>query len=374
MLQGLEVILTWQEIIKYREWALVELRIEAKRFMLSGIEVKSNSLSLTDIWVRCVNAEEIKLKNKESEFRTIEDIELSFMEKTSLYEILATDKNKTLISFMDGDFIERGSIAMDLNIEVYSISILLTELISAKNKHKNNEITQHQFQNLCKCSLCVQKKGSVLLASILEQVPLQDDNNSPENMDQMGAKNPVNPDLQKRDQGELFAPHLRDINHNVLLTDQNEASLGNKRTLKPPNKSTEKLMSSDNLSVICFIEILGFMAHTRVMTDGSFLSKSPYKLENFIIFDPTIFPEVNSENECNFVHRSVEMYFLKNSFEPLPDRLGMGEKNLAKSNILSMILFEMILRMGLSDNHMFSDFLEKMNCRHFNTFFETFMK
>ena len=105
------MILTWQEIIKYREWALIELRIEAKRFVMSGIEVKPNNLTFTDIWVKCVDAEQIKMKNiGKNEFVKIEDIELSYKEKTGLYELLATDKNKTLISFMDGETLEKAAI------------------------------------------------------------------------------------------------------------------------------------------------------------------------------------------------------------------------------------------------------------------------
>lgn len=45
----MEKKLSWQEIIKLREWALIELRIEAKRFMMSNSEMKYQSKNLSDI-------------------------------------------------------------------------------------------------------------------------------------------------------------------------------------------------------------------------------------------------------------------------------------------------------------------------------------
>jgi hypothetical protein len=143
----LEKKLSWQDIIKLREWSLIELRIEAKRFMMSTSEIKHQSKNLIDIWAYCVNPEEIKLAaTKEREYKRKDQIELSSAEKSGLYELLAMDKNRTMMSFMDGEFHQEQSIMTEIKLYIESVYVLFAELktdeLRVENQNRVNKFLE----------------------------------------------------------------------------------------------------------------------------------------------------------------------------------------------------------------------------------------
>ena len=122
--------------------------------MMSNSEMKYQSKNLSDIWAYCVNPEEIKIAaSKEREYTTKDQIQLSIAEKTGLYELLAMDNNKTILSFMDGAFDQDDVIVTVVKIYINSVYVLFGELntkeILTENKNRISKFYQlyrDQFQ------------------------------------------------------------------------------------------------------------------------------------------------------------------------------------------------------------------------------------
>lgn len=108
--------------------------------MMSNSEMKYQSKNLSDIWAYCVNPEEIKIAaSKEREYSSKDQIQLSIAEKTGLYELLALDKNKTILSFMDGEFHQDEVITTEILICLNSLYILVGELNTSEMLSENGK-------------------------------------------------------------------------------------------------------------------------------------------------------------------------------------------------------------------------------------------
>ena len=352
-LQGLEMILTWQEIIKYREWALIELRIEAKRFVMSGIEVKPHNLTFTDIWVKCVDAEQIKMKNiGKNEFVKIEDIELSYKEKTGLYELLATDKNKTLISFMDGETLEKDSLKLGVNIEITAVTLILTELIQDDNLNKEREYSMLNYVNNCRCPLCLKAKANGYFDRKKTKVTSFGEQDSEKSEDFEGPERKhsvVKDELLKNGLKE----HLMDIyrEDNVDETKKLEPTIGRQATKKGEQAEEEKEVS-ENLNIVCFIEFLEFEGSVSFKRDDSILTEKPIQLGDLLIYDTSFITEMNSfELRKDFSDDYLDFFYLKYKLKfrelvgHLPNETKKSETaSFAQSRILSFNVFEGSLR------------------------------
>lgn len=89
-----------KDLIKYREWAFTEIRLEAKRYFNSSKDGSEKGVKpLIELWSKTVNNEnafkDVK-KTKEDDI----PIELEDSEKINLYEILERDKANVLSSYL----------------------------------------------------------------------------------------------------------------------------------------------------------------------------------------------------------------------------------------------------------------------------------
>ena len=361
-------MLTWQEIIKYREWALIELRIEAKRFVTSGIEVRPQNLTFTDIWLNCVDPEKIKMKNvKKREILKIEDIELRSEEKTILYELLATDKNKTLISFMEGENLEKDSIKFGVSFEVSALTLILTELVKRDDGKRASDYSMMNFRNLCKCPSCIKIRGNKLTAQSRLRL---DSINNRETMKSMEVDQDKKfPFRLEKEKG--FDQHIRDISKNGDISPKDKKIFEENENVipiefRPPIYIDET--SNNCLNIVCFFEILELEGDLQFKLDNSIFSKNSITLGQLLIYDTSILCEMNNleiqkleleqkaavkalnrpddmleENEDDKKNEKFDIFNLK----PDQDRLRIGLKGLDElinSRILSFATFEATLR------------------------------
>lgn len=285
--------MSWQEIIKYREWALLELRIEAKRFNQSGVDVKPNNLTFTDIWVKCVDAEEIKMKGigKNNIFR-LEDIELSFKEKTILYETLSMDFDKTLMSFMNGGTVDRDSLKLKCNLQLAALTLIVTELITKDDEEREREFRSLNFLDNCRCTVCLEKISNKIseAARNRESRFVYPKQHSEEINENHNAESEY-----MLDQSRAFENHSRDLYQdsklelNAATGDLDDAK--HKKTKKDV-RFNENAQLNECLNIVCFVEVLGVEGTISTKRDGSVVSDKAISVTNLMIFDTTLISKV----------------------------------------------------------------------------------
>lgn len=383
-LQGLELLLTWQEIIKYREWALIELRIEAKRFMQSGIEVKPHNLTFTDIWVKCVDAEEIKMKGVGKNFiYNINDVELTFKEKTALYEILASDKDQTLVSFMNGESVERTTKKLAIDIEISFLTVMITELIYEDDAEREKEFATLNFLNMCRCMVCIHRRMRKLKEGYnTDRTEIQgNQENLDEDLHYKSAKN-----LSSMDD-----PQLGFENHKVdILNDIAEDSEPNRSTRDELKQSTNKRdvkfqemhSISECLNIVCFVEVLTVSGSLLALKDGSVSTTNPFAVKNILVFDSSMLNQSSNAFFDQDLEESVKarkdvIYFKLNHEDSRlkgPDSDSKIRLDYIDSKILSKEAYESNLRWFIAAKSTLSDFMDKLSCKRFITFLEHFNK
>jgi hypothetical protein len=380
-LQGLELLLTWQEIIKYREWALIELRIEAKRFMQSGIEVKPHNLTFTDIWVKCVDAEEIKMKGTEkNQIYNINEIELSFADKTALYEILASDKDQTLISFMNGEAVELSTKKMDIDIELSALTVIITDLIPDDDQEREKEFSNLNFLNMCRCIVCGQRRSIKYTEESHQEGNLQGES-------------------KEEDHRFLSARHIGSIEDPPMVFEQHRADILNdlgsefehlrsprddnkQSTSKKDVKIQETSSFSESLSIVCFFEFLNLEGSIGILKDGSVITTKQLTLQNILIYDTSMLNQFNiaafdKEFEMIDADNKGTVYF-KLNHEERRSKNREGDPKIKDeyrdSRVLSMEIYEAILRYVFASKSALSYFLDKLSCKRFISFMEHYEK
>lgn len=383
-LQGLELLLTWQEIIRYREWALIELRIEAKRFMQSGIEVKPHNLTFTDIWVKCVDAEEIKMKGVgKNQIFNINDVELNFKEKTTLYEILATDKDQTLISFMNGESVERSTRKLTADIELTSLTLVITELIADDDVEREKEFSSLNFLNMCRCMACLEKRSARYMEESHQDPNLSHNREDRLDTDHRFKSNRQIPTLDNPT--EVFNNHLMDV-HNEAMSESEQIRSSRddpKQTFfKKELRFHENVTISESLNIVCFLEILNLGGSMLVLKDGSISTTNTLTLQNLFVYDTTLLNQFNSshfEKEFDQIDfdRKESIYFKLNHEDRRSSRQDFDRKtklDYRESRILSMDFYEAILRSLIAGKNALSEFMDKLSCKRFISFIEHFEK
>ncbi|CAD8200188.1 unnamed protein product [Paramecium octaurelia] len=141
--------LSLKDLLKYREWAFQEIRIEAKRYYNSSKDGqnKQSVKPLLEIWTNTINNQN-SFKDHTKRNDDI-PIELEGDEKISLYEILERDKTNVLSSYLKGENNHPDQIKIQFTLDIHSIFILLFELRTAnyvKYTPENTKIFQ-----FCQC-------------------------------------------------------------------------------------------------------------------------------------------------------------------------------------------------------------------------------
>jgi hypothetical protein len=145
--------LTWQEIIQYREWALIEIKIEAKRHVTSS-KSEYQEKELGEIWSNCINEENLRHTNGAmNEGDDTKETELSRSEKIDLYEILAQDNSFVLDQFLKGRFTEPDVITMKFSLSIRCLYLFITEVtLNKTDTIVSIELTK--FKKDCTCVQC----------------------------------------------------------------------------------------------------------------------------------------------------------------------------------------------------------------------------
>lgn len=101
--QHCERFLSLKDLLKYREWAFEEIRIEAKRYFHSSKDGqhKKGVKPILEIWTNTINNQN-SFKGHQKDQDDDIPIELEDDEKINLYEILERDKTRVLSSFLKG--------------------------------------------------------------------------------------------------------------------------------------------------------------------------------------------------------------------------------------------------------------------------------
>ncbi|CAD8125312.1 unnamed protein product [Paramecium sonneborni] len=119
--------LSLKDLLKYREWAFQEIRMEAKRYYNSAKDGQNDQSvkPLLEIWTNTINNQN---SFKDHTKRTDDiPIELEDDEKINLYEILERDKTNVLASYLKGENNHPNQLKIDFKLKIHSIFILIFE-------------------------------------------------------------------------------------------------------------------------------------------------------------------------------------------------------------------------------------------------------
>ncbi|CAK75254.1 unnamed protein product (macronuclear) [Paramecium tetraurelia] len=143
-----------KDLLKYREWAFQEIRIEAKRYYNSSKEGqnKQNAKPMLELWTNTIN-DQFVLKEQKKRDDDV-PIELEDDEKINLYEILERDKTQVLSSYLKGQNNDPDQIKTQIYLSVHSIFLIILECRPANVAQycpKNTKIF-----SFCQCKKCIQ--------------------------------------------------------------------------------------------------------------------------------------------------------------------------------------------------------------------------
>ncbi|CAD8125695.1 unnamed protein product [Paramecium sonneborni] len=119
--------LSLKDLLKYREWAFQEIRMEAKRYYNSAKDGQNDQSvkPLLEIWTNTINNQN-SFKDHTKRNDDI-PIELDDDEKINLYEILERDKTNVLASYLKGENNHPNQLKIDFRLKIHSIFILIFE-------------------------------------------------------------------------------------------------------------------------------------------------------------------------------------------------------------------------------------------------------
>ncbi|CAD8080873.1 unnamed protein product [Paramecium sonneborni] len=143
-----------KDLLKYREWAFQEIRIEAKRYYHSSKDGQNQQSvkPVLEIWTNTINNQN-SFKDQKKRDDDI-PIELEDDEKINLYEILERDKTQVLSSYLKGQNNDPDQVKTWIYINIHSIFLIILENRPpniAAYCPKNTKI----FSS-CQCKKCIQ--------------------------------------------------------------------------------------------------------------------------------------------------------------------------------------------------------------------------
>ncbi|CAD8151455.1 unnamed protein product [Paramecium octaurelia] len=143
-----------KDLLKYREWAFQEIRIEAKRYYHSSKDGQNQQSvkPVLEIWTNTINNQN-SFKDQKKRDDDI-PIELEDDEKINLYEILERDKTQVLSSYLKGQNNDPDQVKTWISINIHSIFLIILENRPpnvAAYCPKNTKI----FSS-CQCKRCIQ--------------------------------------------------------------------------------------------------------------------------------------------------------------------------------------------------------------------------
>ncbi|CAD8104021.1 unnamed protein product [Paramecium primaurelia] len=114
-----------KDLLKYREWAFQEIRMEAKRYCNSAKDGQNEQSvkPLLEIWTNTINNQN-SFKDHTKRNDDI-PIELEDDEKINLYEILERDKTNVLTSYLKGENNHPNQLKIDFKLKIHSIFFLI---------------------------------------------------------------------------------------------------------------------------------------------------------------------------------------------------------------------------------------------------------
>lgn len=427
---------TWQEIIKFREWALIELRIEAKRFMMSDSDIKNQSKNLTDIWANCADPEEIKIKNsKEREYKSKSQIQLTEAERNGLYEMLALDKKRVIMSFMDGEFHQNETIMTELKVHMNSFYLLFAQLKDKKISTENENTIKKFVENYGEANYRHYennnfKEKSKKSGMSEEETERKDETDGPEETyrrtkdvnwgvkgkmernfkkdfeDLFEEKVFVNPkdghnnDTDEQEDSEILAEAK--AGHGKFDTDEKEkaakAQDQNKKNLRKILKYTE------TMQLLFVLELINLNGEIIIKRNSDIKSSNIITLEVINLFDTNfldVAPDIkefrknftHSKNEIEDINKSLSKFLILNDHLAPSERGNNPEKKhiffplsrkekgdqlfksfAMKSRIVSKTMFDLALNFEISEKPIFHVFLDKYKLNNIISFLETFKK
>ena len=122
-------MLQLKDLIKYREWAFTEIRLEAKRYFNSSKDGSADGKGvkpLLDIWTNTINNQNAFLDKDKSNEDDV-PVELEEGEKINLYEILERDSAKVLNMYLQGQSSAPDQRELEFDFNINSLLILLLE-------------------------------------------------------------------------------------------------------------------------------------------------------------------------------------------------------------------------------------------------------
>lgn len=360
-LMELEETLTWQEIIKLREWALIELKIEAKRFMMAKNEIKNISRNLNDIWANSINQEQIVIKGERSEcYQKMEDIEISYSERIGLYQMLALDKRRVISSFMDGDFYQATSVQFSISIKINSIYLMFVE---KPPPNSSSEISNRigKLKERCKCQKCSRKTKPAAkwreksLASIFKS-DLKLSAKATEEDASTGRSNIV------QDSSKQFCKEFEDIEGEKLDYSQKKYFKETGKTLQEQkdiirnaHKQLEIVTKSEqkHILLVLLVEIINIQGDIQIKRNGSLKTSRMLTVEVINVMDSDFFSvspdlhkgendggshttnpeEVDNVTNINMrrLYPRLNMFKLKESTQPKSSNSGGNVSTLIKN-------------------------------------------
>eukprot|EP01017_Pseudomicrothorax_dubius_P006712 TRINITY_DN11974_c0_g1_i1.p1 TRINITY_DN11974_c0_g1~~TRINITY_DN11974_c0_g1_i1.p1 ORF type:complete len:839 (+),score=179.27 TRINITY_DN11974_c0_g1_i1:29-2545(+) len=145
----LEQTMPLRELLTYREYAITELRMEAKRYFNSNKDV-AGMKPLIEVWSNVINDDRAFSSRRAPEPK---NIGLTTAEQSDLYEILAMDKARVLDSYLKGEPNLPDEVLLELVVSVRAVTLLLAhEHTTARSDFRFDQIKT--IYDNCECQIC----------------------------------------------------------------------------------------------------------------------------------------------------------------------------------------------------------------------------
>ncbi|KAM3144515.1 Vacuolar protein sorting-associated protein 13 [Paramecium bursaria] len=288
--------LSLKDLLKYRQWAFEEIRIEAKRYYHSSKDGQSSQSvkPLLEIWTNTINNQN-SFKDQQKSPENDIPIELEDDEKINLYEILERDKTKVLSSYLKGQNNDPNQIKTKINLFIHSIFFLFIE--TRNTQHIQYIPKNTQIYKNCKCHNCYNvnlKKPPPVKQEYVKRSNKASSNNT-QNIN-FFQQTIFDQQKQKQEQQmddeymtvrgmDSFASDFQDLELNKEILSQ---SIENEQA-KQTNQQKNQQEATKLHKLFLIISLVGIKSGLNIFQNGRIISDNKgFVIEDIIISSPSM--------------------------------------------------------------------------------------
>jgi len=334
LLKTFEEEIPLDNLLQFRKWAFIEIRIEAKRFANSNKDAHGIK-PLLDIWYHTLNNSDVFMEAK-TDF--CETIRLSSSEQNDLYEILVQDKSSVLESYLKGEKHDPKDIDMKLVLHVRSFYLMITETkkyhqekFHITNRPKNCEVRKWWDQSHPHFTQSVQNParppnsrgvssptGITEKSRLLPGTPERITPNAPTDTKGLNIETPkansdhftarISLNTNETQKSESFQKHLMDVEKDAgsnFLLDENESDhdgdIGRERLESGHFEFAKSSTYWWNQNLLLLIEVLQINASINKYRSGKTMTdkEKPLKVGSIMVTTALNLPEATRQRKVN---------------------------------------------------------------------------